>query len=496
MPSLTTINSKELKNYYFTNRHVSINDVIYIISSRGYKDLPISPSSFKTSTEQAPKILGIDLLKGEARYSAPLHNLFSNYKSLKSNITNFKETKQPLPIAVRYVSESGHYFIERFPFQKTIDLSNHLRKQSISKDDNITIWIPWSMAVVSTSCPSEFKLFYSHQSLNDENDTYVAGLFPNSYSKGGICFGQSTYQYPEIFQPDSSTERVDVRSIYSTLFNEYFDAGWNTDLSPHIFHNLVYRMQDIKSKKSIYPSLYNFLFPDQEIIKKLPNISKSKLKILVSPSLRSHTPLQQHIYTLLMLSTMSLEETLQFCKEYTSFLEKYSFEHTSKFKELTLNIETDKIAGSLPMNYLIHAPVQANKNLESNIKFEDTIFRSAYVFCYDSRKNNIGFPQLEYNFLYSKDSYIEGNFENCNKMYKDYLDSSNSKADKNIRDVYLVDINGYTWEKLSFDITATPECKNSDKVFNFSEESILASYYALKKYCEKFLTPAKVNVGV
>lgn len=484
MPSFTLIDQDNLKNYHIKDHPLSFKEV-YLNAQRNFdtdSDLTVD----KLYNKELPKIMGLNTIQASLRYSVPFENLVSNYKRLRSNVTNFNNTQNPLPIAVRYVTENDTYFVERFPFQKTVDLSNTLRKQFLSKEDEIKIWIPWTLTSVSAIHPSNIRILYSNQSLSQETDRYVGGLFPNSYYRGDICFGQSTHMYPELFGSyDASSTVNDVKTIYTTLFNEYFDAGWNADLTANIYHNL----KSYTILKNTYPMLHRFVFPDKDIVEeKLGHVNKRKTKILQSLAARSHTPLQQHMYTLMMLSTFSLEETLQFYKEYIDLLVNKKSDHVINFSNLIKDssYDTDAACGLLGISTLLSPPNQVNENLVSNVDLQDTDISNAYIFYYDSYRRNGSHYEMEFSFTYSREMYVGTNFINYQNIFKDYINTSTSSVSKNLT-IYFVDIKDFSWEKTVFKPEDFPERKNSGINSLFPTNDLLAAHFASKYYSEKYI---------
>jgi hypothetical protein len=216
-----------------------------------------------------------------------------------------------LPIATRYITSEGYYFVERPPFQVDIDLyvtknrySDNRRKMNPYK-----IWIPWTLTIFNPNDLSDVKIMFSHKPLSSMEDVYSPSFLPNAYMDGRICFASSL--------SDISVENIDkkdIRYIYSMIFNEYMNGGWNLDLTPNVLRFFQY----VPSFEN-FPALCKFLSPDKVLLRKTyPKMTTRQLENF-NFSTASRSTLSVFNYFFTQLSMLSLEETLEFYKEISEF---------------------------------------------------------------------------------------------------------------------------------------------------------------------------------
>lgn len=223
------------------------------------------------------------------------------------------------PIAVRYINSDGVYFIERPPFQVTLNMRSTNNKSSDKKIPPVTFWVPWTIVAFFPKT-QEFRLYFSYKSLDSMEDTYIVSPLPNTYSDGRICFGNSIYGMSGLI-PDIDSS--DIRSAYSVMFNEFMNGGWNYDLSPNILRFIHQIRQDntLEFLEKEYPAIFNFLNPNMDDIKaKISNLTKAQARTMgvTAEYLRNSWGVnnyQLYRYFFNVLSTYSLEETLEFYRE-------------------------------------------------------------------------------------------------------------------------------------------------------------------------------------
>jgi len=243
--------------------------------------------------------------------SVPTKLLYS-----ESNSKNNTIPSNPLyPIAVRYISSNGYYFIERPPFQLEIDL-NITSISNYGKPHFTKIWIPWTLSVFNPQNPSSLSIYFSHSSLTSEDSQYVPCFLPNSHAPGNICFG------PTLMSPEfqlSNISSSDIKYLYSLFFNEYLNGGWNLDLTPNILPHITNIYNLSKSDPKKYPMMDAYANPSQDKIKqKCSTLSSKTISRILSEAFLSYTSKDVFRYMFLTMSTFTLQETLDFYNELTT----------------------------------------------------------------------------------------------------------------------------------------------------------------------------------
>lgn len=223
------------------------------------------------------------------------------------------------PIAVRYLETNGTTYVERFPFQMTVSLSDANRKPYIEKDHDIRIWIPWTLSTLSPFA-SGMSVYYSDHSLQSFDDFYIVGAMPNTYSEGNICWGDSLRDQPQLLQLQRSDD-YDLKHSFNHLFNEYFNGGWNTDLGSNLFRTVTSLLQSnyqLLTTDSRFAMVHQFVFPTTDYInERLPHVSAARRRMLAQgmTAVAGYSHIKQLAYVLYMLSTFSLEDTLEFYRQ-------------------------------------------------------------------------------------------------------------------------------------------------------------------------------------
>lgn len=247
------------------------------------------------------------------------------------------------PIATRYIDQSGNYFIERPPFQ--LDVDYKIGGASSSTKKRVTgkkIWIPWTLFIFNPNQMGSAKMYFSHKSLTNESDIYVSTYLPNTYNNGDICFSNSLTSIPDL----PSYDTLSINQIYSLMINEFFAGAWNADLSNTwtFIYNNIFRPIDQKFSEDIdmYPQLCRLFNPSNaDIVSVLPSTSKaSKILLSYSQSIVRLSMLDYpyfHEYMLSMLSSFSLQDTLELIEElsniYTSYIDSNHKYYSLSFKE-------------------------------------------------------------------------------------------------------------------------------------------------------------------
>jgi hypothetical protein len=241
------------------------------------------------------------------------------------------------PIATRYISQSGYLVVERPPFQIDIDYkvgraSSHTKKRLTNRK----LWIPWTIFVFNPSYPQGYKYFFSDSSLLNTDHKYISPYIPNTYLSGDICFSNSLSHIPEDSLPDSS----DISHFYSTVFNDFFSGGWNSDLTNPwnaLISSITSQIHAKRiSKESIsqdFPTLYTLLYPQEEVLAPILSKSSSLRSYYQYANKSNYTFLSLldiqnfHYVILYTLSTLDLSDILKLISEVFELSEKTNFVH-------------------------------------------------------------------------------------------------------------------------------------------------------------------------
>lgn len=171
-------------------------------------------------------------------YSLSMNNteasVLRSFNNSVNNKSSISEDSYPYPIAVRYADhERGIYLIERPPFQIPLDYSikkGPYRKEiSFLKDKKI--WIPWTLSLVSVGSSIQDyqqKLYVTEGPISSIDDVGVVPFFPNIFSDGRICFGESLYHVSQ--RIDAGEMSYNFSEVFNYLFNDFFNS-WNPDIS-------------------------------------------------------------------------------------------------------------------------------------------------------------------------------------------------------------------------------------------------------------------------
>lgn len=235
-------------------------------------------------------------------FSFKLSEIFATANNNNHPLTN----AEIYPIAVRYIDSSNNYYIERPPFQKEITF-NLKKNQSIK----CSVWVPWTITVLNPSSIITSSLYFSHQQLSSLEDLYTAACLPNIYTNGKICFSDSLS-----FLEDDRPQ--DVRYLYGTIFNEYMNGGWNTDLDFMLSRFFTYASTYHKQKFEEYPAITKYFdVTVEQILKKNPHLKASTVNSIfyLTPSSYYISRAKKYLKFFLTISTFSLQETLDLYKE-------------------------------------------------------------------------------------------------------------------------------------------------------------------------------------
>lgn len=271
------------------------------------------PIDFSFNIQEAAKI--------DATHFTDLINSFHS--------NNIPETLYPT--AVRYITSSGYYIIERPPFKTAVDFRVNGKSKITQKAE---IWVPWTLTAINKKHPGDTRIFFGHEPLKDfSNSKYIASTLPNSYIDGRICFGTSLSNE----NIDQALNNNDINYLYSLILNEYMSGGWNIDLFPTIArYTNYYTGTSNKNKESM---IYQYHKLDFDKIKKIyPSMRLSSIQGMQTRHELGHTNrVEMFKFMFFSLSRFSLEETLEFYKEIIASKNKNHNEVS--FKQIVEDLE-------------------------------------------------------------------------------------------------------------------------------------------------------------
>lgn len=268
-----------------------------VFQSLCFDDKNLDIKDYQLNVENLPLFFKVKQ-KGENTY-------FSSFSSIEEHYKSNQDTKinSPLPIAVRHIDSTGKLYIERPPFKANVTFKGS-KASSRQEHKEFSVWVPWSITVLDPQrLNGEIKIYFSHKSLESQDDLYVPCAFPNTYSHGAICFSSSLsdLQFEQFQFPD-------YRYIYSMIINEYFSGGWNLDIYPINFLSYL----DNYNKDSIASQIK---YPTYEFLSELFEPSKAKQYYINYSRLGVGYNLESSIYAMDIMSSLTLEQTLQFYQE-------------------------------------------------------------------------------------------------------------------------------------------------------------------------------------
>lgn len=373
-------------------------------------------------------------------------------KSLNRLVINSTSTNSPenlYPIATRYIDTNGNYYIERPPFQLEVDM-RLTRRNSASAKRSLPhkIWVPWTLTVYTIN--HDMKIYFSHSSLESMESKYVPCILPNTYSDARICFASSLMNLI-----DDHNDHTNIRTNYSLMFNEYMNGGWNLDLSPNLcrytgdlFLEFYHNKKNFKDK---YPALSLFYSPPEDYVKKhFPKMNASRRENFNYIS-QNNSFSKIYNYMFSIMSTFTVEKTLQFYKELTdAFSEIYS--------NSGLNINFKTII-----------------DRELHFKRADSV--SYLIDSYYSLPNAIKVSMIEKNI--PNETSLGGLVDIIFKNYPHSLTAKNNSYEK-MFSKYFNRMSEYSQHRLiQASLSIDPVINNNYIIYDFADDSITISNYQL-----------------
>jgi hypothetical protein len=377
--------------------------------------------------------------------------LHKNFETSFSNVVKFnnflsrpKDPQHLYPIAVRYISSDGIYYIERPPFQVEVD-SNFSRKSSTSFPP-LKIWIPWTILVFNPKDPTTYYFYFSHKSLSSMKDMYFPSFLPNIYDDGRICMGSSASRIPTDIDSIKN-----IKLIYSNIINEYMSGGWNTDLSPK--HNLYLSVNLSKLTEDKYPTLYAFNNPTFQYLKThYPKMRDSTIAKLINQETHSRYRNQyfhSFKYYFFMMNTFDLQTTLNFYSELSDYVasSNYHYHHKS-FESIVEKIDN---------GYSIHNPYTTMNNITSSL--------SRYLLSQNSSEDLLTSEKKNIYFIYPFSQNLSNNPSDNNFIDKEIFHQliSKSLSSGDHKKVFHLDLSR---KQIEQEIIVDPSMKVSEYYLN------------------------------
>lgn len=233
----------------------------------------------------------------------------------------------PLPIAIRYVSESNFYVIERPPFKTSVRFHNKKAHQVKSSPEPLCeVWIPWTVVVLKIQSITGqllevpiFDLYFNDKPLSSIEDTFAVTFTPNTFSDSTICWGESMNKWNKLVN-DKAVNPFNVSDVYHYFINEYFSGGWNQDLGTKKLNDLS---RDQVGHFTTRP-LDNPMLQERAIKQKINLINDNNDYRYVRNQSKNN---------FLLWSLLTLEEVLETITDYKRTLNAYSSSIISLLKK-------------------------------------------------------------------------------------------------------------------------------------------------------------------
>lgn len=380
-------------------------------------------------------------LNGYYNFSASSSNIEAKILKNASNVL----PNDIYPIAVRMVTKDGNYYIERPPFKLTLDFRPNFKH-------NIELWVPWTITVINKNNINKVKIFFSGKSLQSTEDNYFPSVFPNTYQDGSICFSNSLSDAG--FCDLIDNQKFDIRHIYSFIFNEYMNGGWNSDLSPNTDAGDLRHLPVSDN----FPLLKRYSSYDQEKLSSAhPKLRQSSINKIIDQARYGYDRSYKFKYLFLFLGSLNLEETLQFYTELIEFYKDRNF-----VKNVNQFVDDSENSSNLyeNLNFKIHT---SNKDI---YEYEHQSFDNYFVLGYnfpDSYRRRFETRSIyEYNELVKDFFTLDCSNEIKNEIFQKLINNDQNESGSKI---ILVDILNQSIKILPF--------IDSDSLTNFYYDTLI-----------------------
>jgi hypothetical protein len=192
------------------------------------------------------------------------------YSDIK-NDNSLEDLLRINPIAVRYFTSDGIFFIERPPFKATlrfhpIKASGVTTKTTLIEKE---VWIPWQVYIVNYDIELGkfiFKIYFHHKPIDSLDNNLSIAWLPNLFGDGGVCWGQdNNIIKEEVLQNKTKTNK----NIFDIICSQYWQGGWNADILPSLYSIPTFLLPEFETKNDEDYAIYT---------KASQSADKSKLK--------------------------------------------------------------------------------------------------------------------------------------------------------------------------------------------------------------------------
>lgn len=347
----------------------------------------------------------------------------TDYQNLLIDSNN---TKNVLPMAVRYVDSCGNHYVERPPFKIAIDYKNdrayeNYPKEFVSSSSGLEMWIPWTIMVIpsffaSTYDVSSVKLYFSHKSLESMSDSYLKMFLPNSYSDSRICMSNSFDHVVSLSDDHHMSKSFDLRYWHSLILNDYMLGGWNSDLESSLLRKLDSlntddgRLTEALKKYPILNSYVNIKDFDSildsavGVCQTYFGCTKKRSKdIMCRIKAKKFEHKDSYVKFFCYISLLSLEDTLSFYEQIQSFFSEvrdsyYDLQYLCKvFDSIVTEAKTYSESGANPVQLQLPIANYASYMGRNGLSVDGFISD-----CYTVKTVYIHFHNYPSNFLNKK----------------------------------------------------------------------------------------------
>lgn len=390
-------------------------------------------------------------------YKNSIERISAYRNQLHNPKVQLEKAVNTLPIAVRYITEDNTHFVEHYPFQATVTFSDQRRKPYITEAQQIKIWIPWTLMKINLQNNSYQYMYAAGQSLMSMEDNYFVGPFPNTYAEGNICWSNSLTPYDGMtFDYDINGYGVDLKTFYSIAFNEYFSGGWNTDLGSMLANMLHYQYSAFYRNIESLPMIHRLMCPTAEYVnERLPQLTAARRRMM-SGGLSSlmQSRLKSTAYVLYMLSTFTLEETLQFWNEITSLKNTHNIGTSSiqKFSDIAIPRPYPSHHSSFSIDGVEWGNISSTVSQRDPLltsEMQNSIsnrFMYTYMYNFPPGSNDTSVNSLRSFSTAVAEGHLFYTRELQNEMYADFVETGLN--DLLHHHLYMVNIADHSWAKI------------------------------------------------
>lgn len=446
------------------------------------------PSINTTTTLPNERVGALSRIRVDLTYTNSVQRISEYRNKLYDPEAHLEKTTNPLPIAVRYINDDGDHYVEHYPFQAQVTFSDQRRKPYITEAQQIKIWIPWTMMRINLQNSSYQYMYAAGRSLMSMDDHYFVSPFPNTYPEGNICWSNSLIAYENMtYDYNLNGYNIDLKTFYSIAFNEYFSGGWNTDLSLLLVNTLDSQYHLFYKHFDQLPMIKTMMHPTTEYIQEhLPRLSAARRRMM-SQGLQAqmNSRLKSTAYILYMMSTFTLEETLQFWNEIISLKDKFN-STTYSIKSFDELVAKDNQTHSLNSNSFYHDGITWS-DLSTPVTQQDPLLvsqqqdifnQNMYTYVYNiSSTPSAASCLLRYFPSQLGDTQLFYTREIHNQMCVDFVNTGLNNLDH--CHLYLVDHTNQSWTKM---VIPNTEIQQHNQLPSVYQVDITVLHHALSRH--------------